>query len=283
MRLLYLAAIAVLAYLTPSQAQRIATVVVYVTVPPSSTTDAAIVPQSASIDHQQQEDQSTLSSLSSKSEATTSTSWSSPTPTSHVEHKATSSHIYPEVTAAASTASTYYEPGQSRGGVDTEEGASGSDAAAFRLSKGGLAAILIVVIMVSLFGSEYDDPYASRLILTHQTVASIVLFIVAKRRQWTMRQTLTRASRRLTGRFTQPKTPQTASTANRRSRRTGIRMGSPPRPGVKAVYPPGHKRGLVVDVKDPEKGPQPLDGRAPTNTRPRENTWIQRLWGDGWK
>jgi hypothetical protein len=157
MRLLYLAAIAALAYLTPSQAQRIATVVVYVTVPPSSTTDAAIVPQSASIEHQQQEDQSTLSPLSSKSEVTTSTSSSSPTPTSHVEHQATSSQTYPEVTAAASTASTYYEPGQSGGGIDTEEGASGSDAAAFRLSKGGLAAILIVVILVSLFGSKYDD------------------------------------------------------------------------------------------------------------------------------
>lgn len=282
MRLLYLAAFAALAYLTPSQAQRIATVVVYVTVPPSSTPAAAIVPQAANTELQQQEDQSTPSPLSS--EATTSTSSSSPTPTSHVEHQATSSQTYPEVTAAASTASTYYEPGQSGGGgIDTEEGASGSDAAAFRLSKGGLAAILIVVILVSLFGSKYDGSHSSRLTLTHQTVASIVLFIVAKRRQWTMRQTLTRASRRLTGRFTQPKTPQTASAANRRSRRTGIRMGSPPRPGVKAVYPPGHKRGLVIDVKDPEKGPQPLDGRAPTNTRPRENTWIQRLWGDGWK
>jgi hypothetical protein len=95
-----------------------------------------------------------------------------------------------------------------------------------------------------------------------------------------MRQTLSRASRRLTGRFAQPKTPQAA---DRSSRRTGIRLQSPPRPGVKAVYPPGHKRGLVVDVKDPEKGPQPLDGKAPTNTRPRENTWIQKLWGDGWK
>lgn len=282
MRLLYLAAIAALAYVTPSQAQRIATVVVYVTVPPSSTSAAAIIPQSASVEDQQQEDQSTLSSLSSK--ITTSTSSSSPSPTSHVEHVATSSQTYPEVTAAASTASTYYEPGQSGGGgIDTEEGASGSDAAAFRLSKGGLAAILIVVILVSLFGSKYHSLHAPIFILTRHTVASIVLFIVAKRRQWTMRQTLTRASRRLTGRFTQPKTPQTASAANRSSRRTGIRMGSPPRPGVKAVYPPGHKRGLVVDVKDPEKGPQPLDGRAPTNTRPRENTWIQKLWGDGWK
>jgi len=265
MRLLSLAAIAALAHLTPSQAQRIATVVVYVTVPPSSTPAAAVVPQAASTELQQENDQSKLSTLSS--EVTTSASSRLPSPTSQVVHEATSSQTYPAVTATASSASTYYEPDQPGGpGIDTESGASGSDAAAFRLSKGGLAAILIIVILVSLFG-----------------IASIVLFIVAKRRQWTMRQTLTRASRRLTGRFTRPQTPHTASAANRRSRRTGIRMGSPPRPGVKAVYPPGHKRGLVVDVKDPEKGPQPLDGKAPKNTRPRENTWIQRMWGDGWK
>jgi hypothetical protein len=54
-------------------------------------------------------------------------------------------------------------------------------------------------------------------------------------------------------------------------------MQSPPRPGVKAVYPPGHKRGLVVDVRDPEKGP--LDGRAPKNTKAREPTWIKKMWG----
>jgi hypothetical protein len=58
-------------------------------------------------------------------------------------------------------------------------------------------------------------------------------------------------------------------------------MQSPPRPGVKAVYPPGHKRGLVVDVRDPEKGP--LDGGAPKNTKARENTWVKKVWGDGWK
>lgn len=94
-----------------------------------------------------------------------------------------------------------------------------------------------------------------------------------------MRQTISRASRRLTGRSL----PRGTMAANRQSRRTGVRMDSPPRPGVKAVYPPGHKRGLVVDVKDPEKGPRPLDGKAPVNTRPREKSWAQKLWNGGWK
>lgn len=153
MRLLHLAAIAALACLTSSRAQRIATVVVYVTVPPSSTSAAAVILQSASAEDRQQDDQSTFPPLSS--EVTASTPSTSPTPTSHVDHEATSSQSYPQATAAASTAPTYYEPGQpGGGGIDTEGGASGSDAAAFRLSKGGLAAILIVVILMSLFGSE---------------------------------------------------------------------------------------------------------------------------------
>lgn len=98
-----------------------------------------------------------------------------------------------------------------------------------------------------------------------------------------MRQTLTRASRRLTGRLGESRSDRAAAAANRQSRRGGVRMESPPRPGIRAVYPPGHKRGLVVNTNDPEKGPSPLDGKAPKNTRARENTWIQKMWGDGWK
>jgi len=155
MRLLCLAAIAALAYVTPVRAQGVATVVVYVTVPPSSPpASAAIIPQAASTEVQQQDDQPTPSP--SSSHVTSSTSSSTPSPTSRPIHEATSSQTYPSVTAASSTASADYEPGSPGGGqVDTAGGASGSDAAAFRLSKGGLAAILIVVILVSLFGSKY--------------------------------------------------------------------------------------------------------------------------------
>jgi hypothetical protein len=57
----------------------------------------------------------------------------------------------------ASPNNEYYEPevsSPSSSGVDTEGGASGSGAAAFSLSTGGLVAILIVVILVALFGSK---------------------------------------------------------------------------------------------------------------------------------
>ena len=70
-------------------------------------------------------------------------------------------------------------------------------------------------------------------------VASIVLYVVAKRRQWNVRQSIRRASRRLTGRN---------GNVSRRSemdkrKRSGIIGGA--KPGVKAAHPPGHKRGLV--------------------------------------
>jgi hypothetical protein len=39
---------------------------------------------------------------------------------------------------------------------------------------------------------------------------------------------------------------------------------------------------VVVEVKDEEKGP--LDyGTPPKTKKPRENTWIGRLWGNDWK
>jgi hypothetical protein len=154
MRLLSLAIVAALAYVVQSQTQGAdTTVVVYVTVRPSSTpAPVAIIPQAETTEHKQQDGKSTL--LSSNS-IIASTSPSAPSSPSHLVQEINSSQALPEVTTATSTASTYYEPGPSSPGtIDTDGGASGSDAAAFRLSKGGLAAILIVVILVSLFGSK---------------------------------------------------------------------------------------------------------------------------------
>lgn len=46
-------------------------------------------------------------------------------------------------------------------------------------------------------------------------------------------------------------------------------------PGVTAIKPPGHKRGLVVDVKDVEKGPAPAGEK--------KKTWLKKFWDDDWK
>ncbi|KAF2453757.1 hypothetical protein BDY21DRAFT_260222, partial [Lineolata rhizophorae] len=89
-------------------------------------------------------------------------------------------------------------------GPDIAAGASGEDGGAFTLSKGGLAAIIVVVVVIAVFG-----------------IASLVLWYVAKKRQWEVRKSIRRASRRLTGRFE-------ASKSRRQSRAGGVRVGTPP-------------------------------------------------------
>ena len=112
------------------------------------------------------------------------------------------------------------------------------------------------------------------------TVASTILFVVAKRRQWKIRESIRRMSRRLTRRDPGPKTPRGAA-LDRQSKRSGVRMASPPRPAASKGALPGHKQGLVANEKDVEKGP--LDRRAPKNTKPRQRSWMARLWGNDWK
>lgn len=138
--------------------------VVWVHAPSSSSvpTSAAIVSPAENTERQQQEDQPQPTASLRSSHTTSSTFPTNSGTITPSAHEATSSQIRPETTTATSAASNaYYEPGQSNlggGVVDTDAGASGSDAAAFRLSKGGLAAILIVVILVALFGSKSRGP-----------------------------------------------------------------------------------------------------------------------------
>lgn len=125
------------------------------------------------------------------------------TETVQVTHKAT-------LTAASSAAATTQPADQGyNGGSDnpmdpSTAGASGSSSGAFSLSKGALAAIITVVVVVVVGG-----------------IASVTLFYLAKKRQWDVRQSFRRASRRLTGR-------PDVSKVNRQTRRTGVRMASPP-------------------------------------------------------
>ncbi|KAI5237593.1 hypothetical protein E4T42_09195 [Aureobasidium subglaciale] len=68
--------------------------------------------------------------------------------------------------------------------ADNAAGASGGDSGSFKLSKGGFAAIISVVSIGVGLGLVF-----------------LILFVVARRRQWKVRQSIARASRRFTGRF----------------------------------------------------------------------------------
>ncbi|KAF2726196.1 hypothetical protein K431DRAFT_299296 [Polychaeton citri CBS 116435] len=186
------------------------------------------------------------------------------------------------VTGVSTTAAASSQPSlanQWNGGDPdgTDAGASGTSSGSFSISTGAMAAIIVIIVLVVIF------------------VSTLALFIVAKRRQWTIRQTLKRASRRLTGRAgaNPDRRPH-----ERAARRTAVRFvgASPPMPqngrDVPPPYQPGHKRGLVVDIDAAEKGvgnaattkpkkswANPLVGRGPEGTR-KEGGFVGKLWGN---
>lgn len=131
-----------------------------------------------------------------------------------------------EVSAAEATA---YGASGSDVGADNAAGASGDDGGSFKLSKGGFAAVISVVSVGVGLGStflfplscfecrfvfSFPPPFLSKTVLpciflfgwvqpTNNpiTVIFLILFVIAKRRQWHVRETLKRQSRRLTSRF----------------------------------------------------------------------------------
>ncbi|KAK5662053.1 hypothetical protein OQA88_10167 [Cercophora sp. LCS_1] len=68
-------------------------------------------------------------------------------------------------------------------------GASGATSGSMELSRGGLIAVIVVVVFVALVG-----------------IASTVLFFIAKKREWTMRETLRRSTRKVVAALTPRRT-----------------------------------------------------------------------------
>lgn len=77
-------------------------------------------------------------------------------------------------------------------------------------------------------------------------VGSATLWWLAKKRQWDVRQSIRRASRRITGR-----SMVDVSKQNRQGRRASIRLASPP-PGKNARPKQGHdlEKGLPMSTKE---------------------------------
>ncbi|THY41129.1 hypothetical protein D6C98_09385 [Aureobasidium pullulans] len=108
--------------------------------------------------------------------------------TSSSSSHSTSVSLVVETSVAASFPSAYGSQSSASAAADVAAdnaaGASGGDSGSFKLSKGGFAAIISVVSIGVGLG-----------------IIFLVLFVVAKRRQWNVRKSIARASRRLTGRF----------------------------------------------------------------------------------
>lgn len=152
---------------------------------------------------------------------------------------------------AAQTPNTGYNGGEDNPQDPSDAGAEGDHKGAFTLSKGGLAAIIVVISLVIVIG-----------------VASAVLFWLAKKRQWDVRQSLRRASRRLTGRSTAD-LPAT----KRQNRRTGVRLNDPPAP----------RRARPGQEKDIEKGLSEDPRRGKTTTNITSTFDIDTPTPKGWK
>ncbi|KAF2250256.1 hypothetical protein BU26DRAFT_408267, partial [Trematosphaeria pertusa] len=130
---------------------------------------------------------------------------------------------------AAQTPNTGYNGGVDNPQDPSDAGAAGASKGAFSLSRGGLIAIIVVAVLVAVGG-----------------VGSAVLFWLAKKRQWDVRQSIRRASRRLTGR---------SDVSKRQNRRTGVRLNSPP-----------PARNAKVPERDVEKGLGSNAQKAKTTT-----------------
>ncbi|OAL52517.1 hypothetical protein IQ07DRAFT_490623, partial [Pyrenochaeta sp. DS3sAY3a] len=134
--------------------------------------------------------------------------------------------LFPLLALAQDTQQSELPPAGYNGGTDnpqdpSDAGAEGTQKGAFSLSSGAIAAISVVAALVVIGG-----------------IGSATLFWLAKKRQWDVRQSIRRASRRLTGRSTTD-----VSKSNRNNRRTGIRLNSPP-PGRNPATKPSQDRDL---------------------------------------
>ncbi|KAF1995384.1 hypothetical protein P154DRAFT_538868 [Amniculicola lignicola CBS 123094] len=137
-------------------------------------------------------------------------------------------------TLARTPTATADPQSQYNGGDDNpldpdDAGAAGGSKEAFNLSKGALIAIIVVAVFVAILG-----------------IASAVLFWLAKKRQWDVRQSIRRASRRFTG--------KSNVASKRENRRTGVRLNSPKLPTTRSNRD-----------KDLEKG-VPASGQKGTTT-----------------
>jgi hypothetical protein len=143
------------------------------------------------------------------------------------------SFLFPLLAVAQSAGGSELPPPGYNGGYDnpqdpSDAGAEGASKGAFSLSSGALTAIIVVCVVVVLGG-----------------IGSATLWWLAKKKQWDVRASIRRASRRFTGRGAADSSKQ-----NNQNRRTGIRLNSPP-PGKNANKMRDLEKGLPMSNKEP--------------------------------
>ncbi|KAK8085065.1 hypothetical protein PG997_006336 [Apiospora hydei] len=103
--------------------------------------------------------------------------------------------------------------------IDSTEGASGSSPGAIEISHGGMVAIIVVVSVVAVLG-----------------ISMAVLFYVAKKREWKIRETLRRSARKVVTALTPRRTefPKSVKESSGRTSRGRVRLDDvPPTPRLR--------------------------------------------------
>lgn len=135
-----------------------------------------------------------------------------------------------------------YGPSDPSGTIDNAEGASGSSPGAIEISHGGMVAIIVVVCVVAVLGSKsflianIASPYKTYADCKTRTVSMAVLFFVAKKREWRIRETLRRSARKVVTALTPRRTefPKSVKESSGRASRGRVRLDDvPPTPRLR--------------------------------------------------
>jgi hypothetical protein len=120
-----------------------------------------------------------------------------------------------------------------------------------------MVAIIVVVVVVALIGSEYPRRVYPRSIANPVVVGSSVLFYVAKKREWKVRETLRRSTRKVVAALT-PRRSEFPRSVKESSggRSRGGRMKLDEVPPTPRLKPEDLEKGL---------GPVPLDKKKRAN------------------
>jgi hypothetical protein len=129
----------------------------------------------------------------------------------------------------------------------TEAGAAGdSSSNSVSISQGGMIAIIVVVVVVSLIGSTCCQKLCLVAYPDFNTVSTAALFFIAKRREWTMRETIRKSARKVVTALTPRRTEFPSSVKDgpipTHRNRTRIDDDVPPTPRIR---PEDLEKGLA--------------------------------------
>lgn len=127
----------------------------------------------------------------------------------------------------------------------TDAGASGPSSGGVQISQGAMIAIIVVVCVVGVIGSKSRNvsPPATKL-LTRLEVSSSILFFVAKKREWKVRETIRRSARRVVTALTPRRSEFPKSVKASTGRRGGGRVRLDDVPPTPRIRPDDLEKGL---------------------------------------